>query len=180
MMRKPQEKTWESQEQKGGCSGPRRPCARHPASPVRGFTLVELLVVMLIITVVIALVIPQVGSGWKQLQDSDFLQQFTGAIQRARLLAMNTGLPVSFRLNGTTRLYGSENPPTHPIPLNVEIFAKHLDQDPNTGDFIITFYPDGSLVGDNLQVVFNHQRTYDILINPLFGTVSVKRITDNG
>ena len=131
---------------------------------------------MFIITVVFALVIPKVGSNWKQIQDSDFLQQFSEAIQRCRLFAMNSGLPVSFRLNGTSRVYGAENPPAHPIPLNVEIRAEHLEQDPKTGDFIITFYPDGSLVGDDLEVVFdNNARAYDILIDPLFGTVRVKR-----
>jgi hypothetical protein len=137
--------------------------------------LVELLVVMIIITVVLALTIPRVGANWKQIQDSDFLEQFTGSLQRSRLFAMNSGMPVSFRLNGDKRVYGSQSPPVHPIPLNVEIFAKNLEEDPRSGDFIITFYPDGSLVGDNLEVVFDHSRTYDVLIDPLFGTVGVKK-----
>ncbi|MDR3569222.1 MAG: prepilin-type N-terminal cleavage/methylation domain-containing protein [Syntrophobacteraceae bacterium] len=140
-----------------------------------GFTLVELLVVMIIIATVIAITIPRVGANWKQIQDSDFLEQFTGSIQRSRLFAMNSGMPVSFRLNGASRVYGVESPPAHPIPLNVEIFARRLEADPKSGDFIITFYPDGSLVGDNLQVVFDNSRTYDVVINPLFGTVEVEK-----
>lgn len=151
-----------------------RPRRRRVLDP-RGFTLIELLVVMIIITLTIAIAIPRVGSGWKRIQDSDFLEQFTETIQRGRLLAMNTGIPVCFRLNGTNRVYGCENPPAHPIPLNVEIFSKHLEQDPKSGDFLITFYPDGSLVGDTLQVVFDKGRTYEVLINPLFGTVRVER-----
>ncbi|MCL5406790.1 MAG: type II secretion system GspH family protein [Deltaproteobacteria bacterium] len=175
MMRAQGEKTSKSKEGKDGRSRPQRSFAFNLSSPARGFTLIELLVVMMIITLVIAVVIPKVGSNWKQIQDSDFLQQFTEAIERARLLAMNSGLPVSFRLNGISRVYGCENPPDQPIPLNVEIYAKHLEQDPKTGDFIITFYPDGSFVGDNLQVVFGNSRTYDVHINPLFGTVRVER-----
>ena len=143
--------------------------------PFSGFTLVELLVVMIIMAVVIAMTVPRIGANWKQIQDSDFLEQLTGSIQRSRLFAMNSGMPVSFRLNGTSRVYGAENPPAHAIPLNVEIFAKNLEADPESGDFLITFYPDGSPVGDNLEVVFDNSRTYDVVINPLFGTVGVEK-----
>ncbi len=168
MMGTRESKRWERQEVDSGRS---TPACRWSG----GFTLVELLVVMIIVSVVLAMVIPRVGSNWKQITDSDFLEQFTGSIQRSRLFAMNSGLSVSFRLNGTSRVYGAENPPAHPIPLNVEIFAKNLEADPGTGDFLITFYPDGSLVGDNLEVVFDNSRTYDVIIDPLFGTVSVEK-----
>lgn len=93
-----------------------------PASAVLGFTLVELIVVLLIISVTIAVVAPRVGSNWKQIEDSDFLQQFTETIQRSRLFAMNCGQPVAFRLNGSTRVYGFQNPPRQPIPLNADLF----------------------------------------------------------
>ena len=166
---------WKGQEGNGRGGRARRSSGFDPAWRVRGFTLVELLVVMLIITVVIAMTIPRVGSNWKRIQDSDFLEQFTGSLQSSRLFAMNGGMPVSFRLNGTSRVYGSEDPPTRPIPLNVEIFAKHLEQDPRTGDFIVTFYPDGSLVGDDLELVFDNSRSYDVNIDPLFGTVRVRK-----
>ncbi len=144
-------------------------------APARGFTLIELLVVMIIMTIVMAITIPRIGSNWHQIQDGDFLQQFSQAIRASRLFAMNSGLPVCFRLNGVNRVYGSENPPAHPIPLNVEIRANHLEQEPGTGDFIMTFYPDGSLVGDDVDVIFDNTRTYEVHINPLFGSVSIKR-----
>jgi prepilin-type N-terminal cleavage/methylation domain-containing protein len=175
MMRTRESNRREKQEGKGAPHGLRRSRALNPGFHPGGFTLIELLVVMMIITVVIAMTIPRVGSNWKQIQDSDFLQQFTEALERSRLYAMNSGLPVSFRLNGTNRVYGVESPPTHPIPLNVEIRANRLEQDPATGDFIITFYPDGSPVGDDVDVIFDNTRTYGVHINPLFGTVRVDR-----
>ena len=143
---------------------------------VRGFTLVELIVVLLIISVTIAVVVPRVGSNWKQIEDSDFLQQFIETIQRSRLFALNSGQPVAFRLNGATRVYGFENPPRQPIPLNAEIFSEHLQREPETGDFLIIFHPDGSLVGNDFEVTFDQVRTYHIYIHPLFGTVSQERI----
>lgn len=146
--------------------------------PIRqsGFTLLEMIVVLVIISLSIAVVAPRVGSNWKRIEDRDFLQRFTEAITRCRLSAMNSGRPVAFRLNGTTRVYGFENLSGQPIPMNVEIFSENLQQDPVTGDFLIIFYPDGSFVGNDLEVVFDHKRTYHVSINPLFGTVSLKRI----
>jgi hypothetical protein len=38
------------------------------------------------------------------------------------------------------------------------------------------FHPDGSLVGNDLEVTFDEMRTYHIYIHPLFGTVSQERI----
>jgi len=156
--------------------GARKVSALRPLLPAGGFTLVELIVVLLIISVTIAVVAPRIGSNWKQIEDSDFLQQFTETIQRSRLFAMNSGRPVAFRLNGATRVYGFENPPRQPIPLNAEISSEHLQREPETGDFLIIFHPDGSLVGNDLEVTFDEVRIYHIYIHPLFGTVSQERI----
>jgi general secretion pathway protein H len=147
-----------------------------PAISIRGFTVIEMIVVLVIISVTLAVVVPKVGSNWKQIEDSDFLQQFTESVERSRLFAMNCGRPIAFRLNGVTRVYGSENPPRQPIPLNAEIFSDNLQKEPETGDFLIVFHPDGSLVGNDFEVIFDHERTYHIFIHPLFGTVSLKRI----
>ncbi len=147
-----------------------------PPISIRGFTLIEMIVVLAIISVTLAVVVPRVGSNWKQVEDSDFVQQFTDTINRTRLSAMNWGHPVEFRLNGVTRVYGFENPPRNTIPLNAQIFSEHLQKDPETGDFLIVFYPDGSLVGNDFEVTFDNERTYHVYIHPLFGTVSLARI----
>jgi len=94
-----------------------------------GFTLIEMVVVVLIISVTTALVAPRVGSSWKRIEDSDFLQEFTETIRRTRLAAMNSGRPVAFRLNGAERIYDFANPPQKPIPLNVQVFSEHLEKD---------------------------------------------------
>lgn len=141
---------------------------------VCGFTLLEMIIVLAIISLSVAVIVPRVASNWKQVQDSDFIQSFTETLKRGRLWAMNSGHPVTFRLNGAARVYGFEKP-GKPIPLNVEVFSEHLQQDPESGDFIITFHPDGSLVGNDFDVTFDGERTYHVSIHPLFGTVSVVR-----
>jgi prepilin-type N-terminal cleavage/methylation domain-containing protein len=139
----------------------------------QGFTLLELIVVLGIVGIVLVMVAPRVGSNWKQIEDRDFLRQFTETIKRSRLFAMNCGHPVAFRLNGNNRVYGFDNP--QPIPLNVEVFSENLQQDPDSGDFIIIFHPDGSFVGNDFEVTCDHERTYHVYIDPLFGTVSLEK-----
>lgn len=171
---------WRQAEDRGGKTGDGGgktedpPLGVRPPFAVLPFS--KMIVVLAIIAVTTAVVVPRVGSNWKQFEDSDFLQQFTESIQRSRLFAMNCGRPIAFRLNGAERIFGSDNPPRQPIPLNAEIFSDNLEMEPETGDFLIIFHPDGSLVGNDLEVVFDHERTYHIYIHPLFGTVSLERI----
>lgn len=141
-----------------------------------GFTLIEMIIVLLIIAVTAALVGPRIGASWKRLEEGDFLRDFTEVINRARINAINSGRPVSFRLNSGERTYGISAQMRGSIPQNVEIFSEHLEKDPETGDYFIIFYPDGSLVGHNFDVVFDQSRTYRVGIDPLFGTVKTARI----
>jgi prepilin-type N-terminal cleavage/methylation domain-containing protein len=122
-----------------------------------GFTLIELMVVLAIISITAAAVIPRVGSSWKRMEDREFLQQFVETLKRARLVAMNSGQVVAFRINGA------------------EIYSERLEKDPATGDFLMFFYPDGSMVGNDVEVTFDQQRVFRLHINPLFGEVMVAK-----
>ncbi len=140
-----------------------------------GFTLMELMLVLIILTLTIGLIIPRIGAGWKRMEDRDLLQEITQTLKRGRLRAMNSGEIIVFRIRGSEKLFGLELPPAHPIPENVDVFADHLEQDPETGDHVILFYPDGSISGSDLEVVFDQQRSFRIAIHPLFGTVKLSR-----
>jgi len=140
-----------------------------------GFTLMELIVVMIILSISVGLVMPRVGAGWRRLEDRDFLQEFVNTLKSGRLFAMNSGEVVIFRIRGSERVYGLDEP-QKPIPITVDIFADHLETDPETKDSLIIFFPDGSLSGGDIEVVFDQVRTYRISINPLFGSVQCYRV----
>lgn len=141
----------------------------------KGFTLLELVVVLIIISISSAMLLPRVGAGWKRMEDREFLQEFVQTLKRARLIAMNSGEVVAFRLRGSERLYDLQHPPQKPIPPNVDIYADHLERDPLTDDRVILFYPDGSISGSDLQVVFDQQRSFYISIHPITGVVQLSR-----
>jgi len=118
---------------------------------------------------------PSSGGGWKTIEDNEFLQELTESLKWARLFSISSGQPVVFRINGVERVYGFPRPEKH-IPLNTEVFSERLEKDPETGDFLITFYPDGSMVGNDIEVVFDRTRAFRVFIHPLFGSVSLARL----
>lgn len=105
------------------------------------------------------------------MEDREFLLEFVQTLRRARLVAMNSGEVTAFRIRSVERLYDIELPPRKPIPENVDVYADNLERDPETNDYLVLFYPDGSLVGDDVEVVFDKERAFRISIHPLFGTV---------
>jgi general secretion pathway protein H len=141
-----------------------------------GFTLIELIVVLVILALTSGIVLPRVGASWKRLEDREFLQEFVQTLKRARLRAMNSGGIVAFRIRGSERTYDLVLPPGKPIPPNVDIDADSLETDPETRDSLILFFPDGSMSGSDLEITFDQARTFHIAINPLFGTVHVYNV----
>ncbi len=164
------------------------PCAEptsttHPVSPRTpgagselGFTMVELVVVLVIISMVAAVVVPRIGAGWRRMEDREFLQEFVHTLKRGRLIAMNSGEMVAFRIRPSERLFGIENPLSRPIPDHVDIYADHLERDPQTQDHLVVFYPDGSLSGGDIEVVFDRERAFLISIHPLVGSIRVNAV----
>jgi len=127
--------------------------------------------VLLILGLTVGIALPRIGAGWRRMSDRDFVQDLVQTLKRARLHALYSGQVEVFRIRGAERLYGFELPLDHGIPDNVDIFADKLAVDPETHDNVILFYPDGSLTGSDLGIVFDQQRTFRISIHPLFGTV---------
>lgn len=146
-----------------------------PLADSKGFTLMEIVLVLIILALTASLVIPRVGAGWKRMEDREFLQEFTQTLRSSRLYAMNSNQVVAFRINGEERAYDMKRPLSRRIPQNVDIMAGGLERDPDTGDFVILFYPDGSMTGTDLEIVFDQERTFRLHIHPLFGTVEVAR-----
>ncbi len=136
-----------------------------------GFTLIELMIVLVLITLTTALIIPRVGAGWKRMGERELLQVFIRTLRKARLTAMDQGKVVTFRIHGEQRTFGLDNQTQHKIPKNVSIFAENMEVDLETGDHYVSFYPDGSQTGAKIQIVFNNKTSYRITLHPLFGTV---------
>jgi general secretion pathway protein H len=148
------------------------PGAQHP----QGFTLLEVIIVLIILTFAISMVVPRIGAGWKRMEEREFVQNLLHTLKRGRVRALSSGEITLFRIRGAERVYGLDLPPSQFIPENVDVYADNLEKDMRTGDRIISFYPDGSISGSDIKIVFNQQRAYLILINPIAGTIRLTRM----
>lgn len=144
----------------------------------RGFTLLELIVVLIILTLAAGTVIPRIGAGSKRMADREFLQEYVQTLKRARIRAMNSGEITAFRIRSSERLYDIKLPPEKAIPDNVDIYADNLDRDPETQDRLVLFYPDGSFSGNDMEIVFDDQRSFRISIHPLLGTIRWSKVEE--
>ncbi|MFP5213952.1 MAG: Tfp pilus assembly protein FimT/FimU [Acidobacteriota bacterium] len=141
-----------------------------------GFTLFELVIVLLVLGISVAVIVPRMGAGRARMEDKEFLREFSETLRRARLRATNSGEVVIFRIRGSERTFGIEDPPGKAIPENTDLYAAHLETDPETMDNIMLFYPDGSVTGSDMDVTFDGHRTYRVFIHPLFGTVRLSKM----
>jgi len=140
-----------------------------------GFTLLEMIVVMVIAGLAAGLLAPRVGVGWKRMQDRDFLSGFAAQMRNARSAAMREGESAVFRINGRDKTYGFKRPLEGRIPGNVDIYAEGLEQESGTGDFLVWFYSDGSARGSDLDVIFDGGRNYTLTLDSLFGSIGIER-----
>lgn len=76
----------------------------------RGFTLLELIVVVAIVVVITAIAIPQVQSGMAFYRFRSQLQQVTGAIQRTRFQALAQGVPYRLSFDAAAGTYQVSHP----------------------------------------------------------------------
>jgi hypothetical protein len=113
------------------------------------------------------------GAGVKRMEEREFLQELVQTLKRAHIRAMSSGQTEIFRIRGSERRYGLDQPPSQLIPENVDIYSDILEQDPETGDRIVLFYSDGSVSDNDLKIVFDRQRTFFIFIHPISATIRV-------
>jgi general secretion pathway protein H len=152
--------------------GPGAACGRHRRlRGGRGFTLLELVLVIFVMALTSSILIPRIGSGWKRMEEREFLQQLVQTLKRAQIRAMSGGEATLFRISGAERAFGLESPPLQSIPENVDIYSDLLERDPLTFDRIMVFYPDGSVSDNDLKITFDKQRSYRIFVHPISGTI---------
>jgi general secretion pathway protein H len=138
----------------------------------RGFTLIEILVVMVLIAVSGTLVYLSVGRSAEQKQGKLFAQEMIGLVKKARRTSLAFSRPVAFYISSADRICWVEGSQASlKIPEKVLVQAAgvaQLDADVHG----VFFYPDGSSSGGELTLSANGQPFFVFRVDILTGLVT--------
>ncbi|MDD3553342.1 MAG: GspH/FimT family pseudopilin [Deltaproteobacteria bacterium] len=137
----------------------------------KGFTLMELLVVMVIVGLMSSLVFVAVGSGILKSEETRFEANFLSTLKHARSAAIGRGKAVRVIIDEENRrIFMDEGKPTA-IPETVQIEGSGVIELAG-GGYAVLFFPDGSSTGAELDLKYNNA-VRQIRVNKLLGTVDV-------
>ena len=137
----------------------------------RGFTLLEMLVVIVLMSIGIAVVGFGLHKGLQQAADRQLLGQMVQALRTTRSAAIISGQTreTSFDLERRTFQAPGRRPQQWPAEVGVQL---NTAADLNAA---VAFYPDGSSSGGNLQV-FQGDRRWRIDVGWLTGSVKSRAL----
>ena len=139
----------------------------------RGFTLIEILVVMILIAVAGSLVYLNVGRSAAQKQGRMFAQEMIMLVKKARGTSLASSRPVAFYISSMDRLCWVEGSSSSvKVPENVLIQAQGVVQT-DADVYGIYFYPDGSSSGGEISLSADGQLFFLFRVDMLTGLVSI-------
>ncbi|MDY6908836.1 MAG: GspH/FimT family pseudopilin [Thermodesulfobacteriota bacterium] len=139
----------------------------------KGFTLLELLVVLVILSLTGSLVFMHVGRGLSGREDRRFVQEFLELARAARRAAVGRGEPTALYISQDERrcwVGGRKGSVAIPEAMLIEgegIAAAGGDR------HAIVFYPDGSSSGGRLVFSIGDRRPHTIRIDMITGLAEV-------
>jgi prepilin-type N-terminal cleavage/methylation domain-containing protein len=149
---------------------------RRRASRTRGFTLVEIIMVVLVGSILTAAAIPQVKRGLYNYRLRGAVASATWAIQSTRYQALQAGYPYQVVFTASTGQYQIQNLPTGTTYLNVgSAVPLSGTATTMTPDTTLQFKPNGAVVASvgGLSFTISYQGTTETITVSNYGNVSV-------
>lgn len=145
----------------------------------RGFTFLELMLVLLIISIAMALVVPTLGS---RLQSGDIRRtavQLRAAMELMRVRAVQQGSEVVLVVAPRTNSYWHEpGGATVEVPPENGVLSARGRWTREEGEVEFYFYPDGTNSGGEVRIEKRQGMAvtaYVLSIDPLLGTATLRR-----
>lgn len=149
------------------------PGARPKANGAGGFTLVEMVVVLVIAMLLLAVVGPRASSGIGGLRFRAAAQELASALRYVRAKSVAQGREAALTVLLDEHGYIVDAGKQYAIPEEVEIgLYTASDQVVNNDQGAIMFYPDGSASGGRITLAYRGQRRL-VDVNWLTGLVEV-------
>lgn len=140
-----------------------------------GFTLLELMVVLALMTLLMGLVLPSLVRSWEREKNRATIRDLTATLRTARSEAITRGFKVRLFLNLKSGRYRLEGSAREGILTGVRLTdARLVWQDPEKSQGYIAFFGDGSSSGGKLMLVEPTGRRYILEVKPITGKVSLE------
>ncbi len=157
---------------------------REPLNPgtvckgLKGFTLVEILVVIIILALASSLVFVNVGKSISKKNTKAFAQQMISLCKKARRMALEEGVPIAFNISSSHRCcWIRDRAKSIGFPEKMSIEGEGLAQ-LNEDLHTIRFYPDGSSDGGELTLSMPTSPVYTFRVDRLTGLLT--RVQEEG
>ena len=143
------------------------------ASRVRGFTLLEILVVILLIGIAAAAVSVSVSQGLASARATDAGTELAAALRATRAQAIVRGKEQVFDVDTRKNTYKGADQREVRLPAGMKLGITSAKEDqPNATTGRIRFFPDGSSTGGHITLQ-REQRKWQVNVSWLTGAVSV-------
>jgi prepilin-type N-terminal cleavage/methylation domain-containing protein len=157
------------------CSSPRPGASGGAHRAQAGFSLLELMAVLALMSLLLGLVLPGLINSWEREKNRATLREFTTTLRTARSEAVTRGLRVRLFLNLKTGRYRLEGSTLEGALTGVNLTdAQLVWQNPEKSQGYIAFYGDGSTSGGKLALVEPTGRRYLLEVEPITGKVSLR------
>lgn len=138
-----------------------------------GFTLIEMIVVLVIIALVLALVVPNIGRSTGRYAVAATAYDVAAAMRLARDRAIVESRPTRFLANADAFGPGGDRPLQHvPRGIALTVFGDDQGESGGRGDDI-RFFPDGSSSGGRVDVT-DGAAHYSVSVEWINGDVSIQ------
>jgi general secretion pathway protein H len=152
--------------------------ARRPAGAATGFSLLEMLIVLSLMTLVLGLVVPSMYRNWKREKDRAAVRQLSAILRLARSTAITQHQRVRVFVDVNAGRYLLEKPRQVGELAGMSVTDPHLvwpGADRRRG--YIAFYGDGTSSGGRLALVGPAGQRHVIEVEIITGKVTVKNGT---
>lgn len=142
----------------------------------QGFTLIELMVVLVLIGIMSAIVFVSVAGGLLKSREKQFVNSFIQHVSRARAAALARGRVAILVIDGEQRRYSIDRRRWEDIPETLQVEGEGIADISDT-EYGIVFYPDGSASGGEIDIKWDSGTVDRITVDKLLGLIRTEHIT---